>query len=213
MTTKTYVAYLEPASDGYGVSFPDLPGCVSHGRDLDDAAAQAKDALSLHLEGMAEDGEKIPDATSAHDLVGDMTRPGNIVLAMITVEAPDESDRVNVYLPKSLLERVDAYVAANAPINRSTFFGAAARLLLARSPALSQLAGDFRPLSRDGVIGQADANGDVMLGPTVAWDPGQELEVALDRMRAEAQRILEQASRSQEARSKRPLADMARKRS
>ena len=39
-------------SSDYGISFPDLPGCVSSGRDQAELMLMAKEALELHLEGM-----------------------------------------------------------------------------------------------------------------------------------------------------------------
>ena len=58
---RQYIALIhkDPDSD-YGVSFPDLPGCVTAGADLDDARGMAEEALALHLAGMAEDGEAFP---------------------------------------------------------------------------------------------------------------------------------------------------------
>ena len=45
--------------------------------------------------------------------------------ALVTVEAPDEAERVNVYLSRSLLQRVDRF-ARDAGLNRSAFFSQAA---------------------------------------------------------------------------------------
>ncbi len=47
-----YIAIIHKDADSdYGVSFPDLPGCVSAGVDLDDARDMAAEALALHREG------------------------------------------------------------------------------------------------------------------------------------------------------------------
>lgn len=57
-----FVAVLEKGQSGeYGVYFPDLPGCVSGGESLEEAMKNAKEALLLHLYGMEEDGENIPE--------------------------------------------------------------------------------------------------------------------------------------------------------
>lgn len=56
-----YAAILEKGKEGgYGVYFPDLPGCVSGGDTMEEAMRDAKEALLLHLYGMEEDGEKFP---------------------------------------------------------------------------------------------------------------------------------------------------------
>lgn len=62
-----YVATLDPHEDGsgfYDITFADLPGCVSQGKDLDDALRMAAEALSLHVGGMLEDGLAIPDPST-----------------------------------------------------------------------------------------------------------------------------------------------------
>jgi len=53
---------------GYCVTFPDLPGCITEGDNLDEAAGMAREALSLHLYGMEEDGDRIPAPTSPEEI-------------------------------------------------------------------------------------------------------------------------------------------------
>ena len=50
-----------PDGDGYSVTVPSLPGCFSQGVTLEEAVEHAKEAISLHVEGMEADGEPIPD--------------------------------------------------------------------------------------------------------------------------------------------------------
>ncbi len=62
-----YPAVFKPFSDksgGYVVEFPDLPGCVTEGRDLKQAIEMGIDAASGWILGELEDGEKIPCASS-----------------------------------------------------------------------------------------------------------------------------------------------------
>ena len=62
---RQYIALIhKDANSEYGVSFPDLPGCVTAGLDLDYARMMAEEALALHLEGMEADGEPIPEPSS-----------------------------------------------------------------------------------------------------------------------------------------------------
>lgn len=44
---------------GYHVYAPELPGLHTQGDDLDDAMANAREALSLYVEGLREDGEPL----------------------------------------------------------------------------------------------------------------------------------------------------------
>ena len=50
------------------VSFPDLEGCSTYGRDIIDALAMAGDSLSLMLYDMEEDGDEIPTPTPLQDI-------------------------------------------------------------------------------------------------------------------------------------------------
>jgi predicted RNase H-like HicB family nuclease len=67
-----YIARLHKDADSdFGVSFPDLPGCISAGTTLDDARAMAEEALALHLAGLMEDGEAIPDPSGLDVVMAD----------------------------------------------------------------------------------------------------------------------------------------------
>ncbi|SEN53559.1 type II toxin-antitoxin system HicB family antitoxin [Lihuaxuella thermophila] len=54
------VFHYDPDVKGVGVTFPDLPGCVSHGEDEEDAFRMAQEALAGHLYTMMENKEEIP---------------------------------------------------------------------------------------------------------------------------------------------------------
>lgn len=134
MATRTYIALVEEASGGgYGVSFPDLPGCVSAGDGLDEACTNAVEALSLHLDGMIEDGDEPPEARSMDQVDKDLGRPaGRFIYSAITAEVEDDGERVNVYLPKSLLAQIKRFGERTGIDNRSTFLRLAARRYLAQ---------------------------------------------------------------------------------
>jgi predicted RNase H-like HicB family nuclease len=52
----------------YGVSFPDVPGCISAGDTLETALANAGGALAAHLSLMRDDGEAVPAPRSSDKL-------------------------------------------------------------------------------------------------------------------------------------------------
>ena len=86
---RTYIALVhkDPESD-YGVSFPDLPGCITAGGTIEEARDMAAEALALYLESLAADGECIPppgsaDQALAHEDAFD-------AIALIVVEAVPE---------------------------------------------------------------------------------------------------------------------------
>lgn len=65
-----YSAIFEPNESGtkFMASVPDLPGCVSSGRTLQDAIDEITDAASLWLVTAEDKGTPIPPATKQDDL-------------------------------------------------------------------------------------------------------------------------------------------------
>ena len=60
-----YIAYLHKDRDSdYGVSFPDVPGCISAGDTFEEAVANAAEALAGHFALMKSDGDPIPASAS-----------------------------------------------------------------------------------------------------------------------------------------------------
>lgn len=55
-----YLTVIERTPTGYSAYCPDVLGCVTVGKTIDDVVANMKKALELHFEGMAEDGDPIP---------------------------------------------------------------------------------------------------------------------------------------------------------
>lgn len=64
----TFPAILSFDEDGISVEFPDLPGCLTCGDSTEEAINRAKEALGLHLYGMEEDNDLIPEPTDIKDL-------------------------------------------------------------------------------------------------------------------------------------------------
>ncbi len=125
---REYIALIhKDAGSDYGVSFPDLPGCVTAGVDLDDARRMAEEALALHLEGMEDDGEPIPEPSSLEVVMAD--RENRDAVAVL-VEAPRQKAartvRVNVTMPEDELEIIDRFAAEHG-YTRSGFLLRAAR--------------------------------------------------------------------------------------
>lgn len=121
----------EPESD-FGVSFPDFPGCVTAGNTLEGALAAAKEALALHLDGLLEDGDPLPNPSPPAPLLLDaMNRPVDPrrgeVYTLIEVRVPGRAKRINITLDDALLAQIDSETD-----NRSAFLDAAARAELAR---------------------------------------------------------------------------------
>ncbi|MDW8326986.1 MAG: type II toxin-antitoxin system HicB family antitoxin [Anaerolineales bacterium] len=61
MTSYQYTVVIEPDEEGGFHAFvPALPGCHSFGETVDEARANITEAIELHVEGLAADGEAIP---------------------------------------------------------------------------------------------------------------------------------------------------------
>lgn len=52
-----------------GACVPDLPGCVAVGETEQEALTLVRQAIQLHLEGMAQRGEPIPQPASTGQVV------------------------------------------------------------------------------------------------------------------------------------------------
>jgi predicted RNase H-like HicB family nuclease len=64
-----YAIVIEKAPGNYSAYVPDLPGCVSTGDTVEEVKQNMVEAIALHLEGMREDGDPIPEPTTACDYV------------------------------------------------------------------------------------------------------------------------------------------------
>ena len=89
-----FPAYLCYEGDDFskiGVVFPDLPGCTSQGEGEEEAMAMAKEAMTLHLWGMEEDGEEIPKPTPARDLTPETDQ----TIVLVDAFLPPFRERMN----------------------------------------------------------------------------------------------------------------------
>ena len=122
----TYIALVRKGrKSSYGVEFPDFPGCISAGDTLDEAAAGAKEALELHIEGMHEDGEIIPEPSGLSD-IRNLKASARAVPILIDMTVSRRHRRINITMDEGLLERVDD-LAATRGQTRSGLLAAAAR--------------------------------------------------------------------------------------
>lgn len=114
----------------YGVSVPDLPGCVSAGDTIEEAFVNAKEAIELHLEGIIEDDQSIPKPSDAQSLIGNGDYADAYGWFFVPVEvnkivAPTKSVRINLTLPENVLKSIDKYVEKRGK-NRSAFIAESA---------------------------------------------------------------------------------------
>src|SRR6478609_11307932 len=133
MKRRLYPAVLERGPKGtFGAWFPDFPGCVAGGKSQEETIEKAENTLAQTVDAMAEHGRTLPEPTPLERVV---LPKGSDLLAyfIVGVDPPDPSERVNVYLPKSLIGRIDRR-ATELGMSRSSFFGFAATIALDWSP-------------------------------------------------------------------------------
>ena len=128
---RHYIGLIhKEAESDFGVSFPDLPGVVTAGKTLDEARDMAEEALALHVEGLIEDGDAIPEPSSLEAIMSDPdNRSGVAILVSVKNDQP-KIVRVNVTLPEDILAQIDRYAEAHG-FTRSALLAQAAKKLIA----------------------------------------------------------------------------------
>jgi len=87
-----YIALVhKDEGTSYGVSFPDVPGCISAGDTFEEAVANAADALAGHFALMKADGDPIPAPRSFEQLRRDPEFVEDSADAIVTMVTPREA--------------------------------------------------------------------------------------------------------------------------
>lgn len=87
----SYIAILEYDEDGINITFPDLPGCISCAYSTEEAVKNAKEALGLHMWGIEQDDEPIPEPTD----ISKLNIEPNTVPLLVDVFMPPIRERIN----------------------------------------------------------------------------------------------------------------------
>jgi predicted RNase H-like HicB family nuclease len=87
-----YIALVHK-DDGtsYGVSFPDVPGCIAVGDTFEEAVASAAEALAWHFAAMRTDGEPVPSPRSFEELKRDPEFAEDADGAIVTIVQPQRT--------------------------------------------------------------------------------------------------------------------------
>lgn len=68
MNTPKHLRYpiiIEKGPNNYGAYSPDLPGCVAVGDTVEQVKERMQKAIEMHIQGMIEDGDPIPEPSDA----------------------------------------------------------------------------------------------------------------------------------------------------
>jgi predicted RNase H-like HicB family nuclease len=64
-----YAVVIEKAQSNYSAYVPDLPGCVATGSTIEEVEKEIREAIEFHIEGMRQDGEIVPQPSSAVEYI------------------------------------------------------------------------------------------------------------------------------------------------
>lgn len=85
-----FPAILSLDADGISVEFPDLPGCLTCGDTEEEALRMAQEALALHIWGMEDDGDPIPEPSK----LANLTTGRNQVATLVEAWMPPFRDKM-----------------------------------------------------------------------------------------------------------------------
>ena len=125
-----FTVAIEPGntSQAFGVVVPDLPGCFSAGDTIEEAMANAAQAIELFVETMIEDGQPLP---AIQPIAAHQKKREYKGWIWAIVDAPVEkffgpAEKINITVPQAILTRIDSYAKTHG-MSRSGFLVDAAR--------------------------------------------------------------------------------------
>ncbi len=106
MAEYVYPALFHLNDDGsYTITYPDLPGCVSEGKSLENALYMAQDALRVWLGYLLDEKEALPASTAIQQV---QAGPGEFVNLIRAVVQENRAVRRTVSIPKWMDDQVTA---------------------------------------------------------------------------------------------------------
>ena len=95
----SFIAVVYTDDDGVSVEFPDLPGCRPCAESIDEAVENAREALGLHLWGMEQDGETIPEPSAIKEI---KVEDGGVPMLVDVFMPPFRDKLQNRFVKKTL---------------------------------------------------------------------------------------------------------------
>ena len=119
-----YPIAIEIGTDtqAFGVVVPDLPGCFSAGDTLEEALANAEEAIAAWMEAELDAGRSIPLPSAMSALQGRREHKGWAwaIAHVDPAKFDDTIERINIVLPRRVLSKIDA-AAKSAGETRSGY--------------------------------------------------------------------------------------------
>lgn len=126
---KKYFAIFKKTDDATEVEFPDLEGCVTFGKDYDEAYSNAVDALAGWM--AYADPKFVVEPSTYEQLRSKKGLVVPIPLDQVLLSSYEEKKRFNVIFSKTILERLDAF-RKKTGLKRSTVLERATEEFLAK---------------------------------------------------------------------------------
>lgn len=64
-----YAVVIEKGETSFGAYVPDLPGCIASGETREGVLRLIHEAIEMHIQGLKEDGESIPEPASSIEII------------------------------------------------------------------------------------------------------------------------------------------------
>lgn len=85
-----YLVVIEKGIQNYSAFSPDVPGCIATGQTVEETIDSMRDALEFHIEGMVENGERIPTPIPLQHILQNTTdMTGEDIIAHVMVQTPE----------------------------------------------------------------------------------------------------------------------------
>lgn len=130
---KYPVVIHKEKKSAYGVIIPDLPGCFSAGKTMEEALENAREAILCHIEGLLMDKEPIPQPLQMeiHKNTPDYKDGIWALVGVDLSEISGKAKRVNVTIPQRFLQQFDKFAKKRGE-SRSGFIVSAAMDYISR---------------------------------------------------------------------------------
>ncbi len=128
---RVYYGTVCQGGTSYGIVFLDFLGCVSAGDSLEEVIAMGHEALQLHIDGMAADGDAIPEPSTVtiERTIAELDDPDDPIpgeewtmVLPILVDVPASTDSRPIRLKARLVHEIaEASARSAAQIDTADF--------------------------------------------------------------------------------------------
>ena len=131
MKMTSYIGLVDGKAGAYGVTFPDLPGCAAMGATIDEALANAAEAMRDWADATEQKGGAVPAPRARESLCEDpdaseMLGEGALLVRVPLVRETGRPVKANLSIDAGVLAAIDAE-AKRRKLTRSAFIELMAR--------------------------------------------------------------------------------------